>query len=96
MRQIRNLFRNDDGQDLVEYTLVVAAIAFAGVALYMGSGDSVNRMWQTANNDLQLTSAATTPSGGATTPPSGGGGGTPLPSGNPDCGNGNGGHGCHH
>jgi Flp pilus assembly pilin Flp len=46
-------FWNDEsGQDIVEYTLLLAMVALASAALFMVSGASVSTIWQVNNNNL--------------------------------------------
>ena len=54
------LWREEDGQDLIEYSLLITFIAIACAAL-IGSGRSaVNSIWVTSNSDItQGYSAAT-------------------------------------
>jgi Flp pilus assembly pilin Flp len=54
---IRNFLRDEQGQDLIEYTLLLAFVALASAALFIGAGGSVNGIWTTANK--QLSNAAT-------------------------------------
>jgi len=52
---IRNLDRflsDETGQDLVEYSLLIACIALAGAAMFIGMSGSVNTIWSAANNKL--------------------------------------------
>lgn len=49
--KMRNLVRKDDGQDLIEYALVVALIAFAATAGMNSVASSIN----TAFNNLATT-----------------------------------------
>ncbi len=52
---IRNLYRwlsDETGQDLVEYSLLLAFVALAGAAMFMGMSSSVNSIWSAANNRL--------------------------------------------
>jgi len=51
---MRNFLREETGQDLVEYTLLLAFVALASAALFIGAGGSINTIWQTANNTLNL------------------------------------------
>lgn len=51
---------DDDGQDLIEYTLLLAFVALASAALFIGAGGSINTIWTTANT--QLANAATSAS----------------------------------
>jgi Flp pilus assembly pilin Flp len=55
---LRNLWNDDQGQDLIEYTLLMAFVALASAALFISSGTSVSKIWCTTNS--QLTAAATT------------------------------------
>jgi Flp pilus assembly pilin Flp len=40
------------GQDLIEYTLLLAFIALAGAAVYIGLGSSTNVIWSVVNSRL--------------------------------------------
>lgn len=51
------LVGEESGQDLVEYTLLLAFVALASAALFIGAGASIGSIWTTANT--QLTNAAT-------------------------------------
>jgi Flp pilus assembly pilin Flp len=52
MNILLNLWREDDGQDLIEYTLLMAFIAIAVVGLFAGAGRSVKGVWASSNNTL--------------------------------------------
>ncbi len=54
---IARFCKDEQGQDLIEYTLLMAFVALASAALFVGLGSSINGIWQTANT--QLNSAAT-------------------------------------
>jgi Flp pilus assembly pilin Flp len=51
------LLTDDDGQDLIEYTLLMAFVALASAALFIGAGGSIKGIWTTSNS--QLTAANT-------------------------------------
>ena len=53
---LRNLWNDDQGQDLIEYTLLMAFVALASAALFISSGKSVSAIWSTTN--VQLSAAA--------------------------------------
>ncbi|MGO9095423.1 MAG: Flp family type IVb pilin [Bryobacteraceae bacterium] len=57
MTFLSNLLRDEQGQDLIEYTLLLAFVALAAAALFIGSGGYVTTIWTVANN--RLNSAAT-------------------------------------
>ncbi len=52
MSSLKALFADDRGQDLTEYTLLLAFVALASAALFVGSGASVNTIWSVANSQL--------------------------------------------
>ena len=55
MTLLKNFWRDEQGQDLIEYTLLMAFVALASAALFLGAGGSITGIWsQTASN---LTSA---------------------------------------
>ena len=51
-RSIRVFHRDESGQDLVEYALLLAAIALAGAAAFIGMSSSANVLWSVANSNL--------------------------------------------
>jgi Flp pilus assembly pilin Flp len=54
MASLLNLWRDEEGQDLIEYSLLMAFVAIAVVGLFAGAGSSVNRVWTSGNNQLAL------------------------------------------
>lgn len=59
-KTISTFLAAEDGQDLIEYTLLLAFVALASAALFIGAGGSVSSIWTTANS--QLANAATSAS----------------------------------
>ena len=56
MHQLWNRFlRAEEGQDLVEYTLLLAFVCLASAALFIGAGKSMASIWTDTN--VILTSA---------------------------------------
>ena len=47
---------DDRGQDLIEYTLMLAFVALGSAALFSSAGGSINTIW--SNTDSQLSTAA--------------------------------------
>lgn len=66
MKFMKSFLRDEQGQDLIEYTLLLAFVALAAAGLFSSVGGSVSSIWGTANT--QLTSAA---GGGTATDTSG-------------------------
>ena len=52
MKFMRDFFANEQGQDLIEYTLLMAFVALASAGLFLGAGSSVKGIWVTTNNQL--------------------------------------------
>ncbi len=58
MQLLWNLWREDDGQDLIEYSLLITFIAIATAAL-VGSGQSAIRsIWTTSNSQIAAANSA--------------------------------------
>ena len=47
-----NFLRDEQGQDLIEYTLLLAFVAMASAALFIGAGNSVAGIWSITNSRL--------------------------------------------
>jgi Flp pilus assembly pilin Flp len=53
VKQFVNTFvREENGQDLIEYTLLLAFVALASAAIFIGAGGSISGIWGTANSSL--------------------------------------------
>ena len=44
--------RDEQGQDLVEYSLLLAFVALASAALFIGAGTQIAGIWSLANSRL--------------------------------------------
>jgi len=59
MRDLLSRFRAEDqAQDLVEYTLLLAMVCLASAAMFIGGGGTVKGIWSTANSQLVAGSEA--------------------------------------
>ena len=56
-----NFWQEEDGQDLIEYSLLITFIAIACAAILGAGRPAVNNIWQGSNN--QLTQANVVASG---------------------------------
>jgi Flp pilus assembly pilin Flp len=52
MQTLCNLWNDEQGQDLIEYTLLMAFVALASAALFIGAGGSVKGIWTASNSRL--------------------------------------------
>jgi Flp pilus assembly pilin Flp len=50
--------RDEQAQDLVEYTLLLAFVALASAALFIGAGVQMQSIWSLANSRLVNAAAA--------------------------------------
>ena len=57
MTFLRAFWNDEQGQDLIEYTLLMAFVALASAALFLGAGGSIKGIWNTTSQ--QLSNAAT-------------------------------------
>jgi Flp pilus assembly pilin Flp len=57
---IMNFLREEQGQDLIEYTLLMAFVALASAALFVGAGGSVSSIWDKSSQNLSKADASST------------------------------------
>jgi Flp pilus assembly pilin Flp len=53
-----NFVRDEQGQDLIEYTLLMAFIALASAAIFINAGKSISGIWGNASTQLSAANAA--------------------------------------
>jgi len=58
MSFLTSFWRDDQGQDLIEYTLLMAFVALASAALFIGAGGSIKGIWSTTNSQLVAANAS--------------------------------------
>jgi Flp pilus assembly pilin Flp len=58
MTILKNFLRDEQGQDIVEYTLLLAFVALASAALFISAGGSISGIWTIANSKLSQASAS--------------------------------------
>ena len=54
---LRRLFRDVCGQDVIEFTLLVAFVALTSSALFIGGGQSTRRIWEKTDQKTSLNQA---------------------------------------
>lgn len=52
MGRLQAWLQDDQGQDLIEYTLLLAFVALASATLFIGAGRSVQGIWSVTNAQL--------------------------------------------
>jgi len=54
----RRFFRSEEGQDLIEYTLLLAFIVLVGAASYIGISRTTSSLWTIVNSRLSTANQA--------------------------------------
>ena len=49
---LKHFLREEQAQDLIEYTLLLSFVCLATAALFVSSGGSLSGIWITANSQL--------------------------------------------
>jgi Flp pilus assembly pilin Flp len=49
---LATLWADESGQDLIEYSLLMAFVALASAALFIGAGGNISGIWSTSNSQL--------------------------------------------
>ena len=62
MTLLRNFWNDEQGQDLIEYTLLMAFVALASAALFIGAGKSITSIWTSTNTQLSNAAVSALPS----------------------------------
>lgn len=58
MQATSHFWRDESGQDLIEYSLLITFIAIACLALIASGRPATNAIWGTANTDLAAAGTA--------------------------------------
>ena len=58
MSFLKRFCHDESGQDLIEYTLLMAFVALASAALFIGAGGSIQGIWSATNNQLSAANAS--------------------------------------
>jgi Flp pilus assembly pilin Flp len=54
---LKTFVKEEQGQDLIEYTLLMAFVALASAALFIGAGGSISGIWTSTNTSLAAANA---------------------------------------
>ena len=52
MKRFFQFINDEQGQDLIEYTLLMAFVALASAALFIDAGGSIKGIWSSTNSQL--------------------------------------------
>ncbi|MFZ0589641.1 MAG: Flp family type IVb pilin [Bryobacteraceae bacterium] len=53
VKALKNFWVEEDGQDMVEYSLLLAFIALAGISVYSTIQGSIKTIWTNVNTNLK-------------------------------------------
>jgi len=54
MNLLKSFLREEDGQDLIEYTLLLAFVALVSAVIFIQAGQSAQGIWAVANSQLSV------------------------------------------
>jgi Flp pilus assembly pilin Flp len=52
MKFLKSFLRDENGQDLIEYTLLMAFVALASASIFVSAGGSISGIWTKASDQL--------------------------------------------
>jgi Flp pilus assembly pilin Flp len=55
---VKSFCKDESGQDLIEYTLLMAFVALASAAIFISEGGSISGIWTSANSQLAAANAS--------------------------------------
>jgi len=55
---LNNFLREESGQDLIEYTLLMAFVALASASIFLQAGNSVGTIWQSGSTQISNAAVA--------------------------------------
>jgi Flp pilus assembly pilin Flp len=58
MTMLMNFWREDEGQDLIEYTLLLAFVCLVGAAIFIPVGNTVAGVWNSTNTVVSEANSA--------------------------------------
>jgi Flp pilus assembly pilin Flp len=58
MNLLSTFLKDEQGQDLIEYTLLLAFIALASASIFISAGGSISGIWGNASTQLSAANAA--------------------------------------
>ena len=58
MNLLLRFLKDEQGQDLIEYTLLMAFIALASASIFVSAGGSISGIWGAASNQLSSANAS--------------------------------------
>jgi len=55
---MQKFWQDESGQDLIEYTLLLAFVALASASLFLSTGNSIQGIWSSSSSQLVAANAA--------------------------------------
>jgi Flp pilus assembly pilin Flp len=57
---VRAIWLEDEGQNLIEHSLLIAFVSLAAAALFISAGGNIRSIWTTTNSQLAAAAASAT------------------------------------
>jgi len=57
---LKNFWKDEDGQDMVEYVIILAFVAVAAAAIILSSSQSISTIWSVTNSELSVAASVST------------------------------------
>ena len=57
---LKNFWKEEQGQDMVEYVIILAFVAVAAAAIIVTSSQSVSTIWSVTNSELSVAAKTAT------------------------------------
>jgi Flp pilus assembly pilin Flp len=58
MKVLYNFWKEDQGQDTIEYVLLIAFVALASAAIFLAGGGSIQGIWSTSNSQIMAANSS--------------------------------------
>ena len=58
MNSLLRFLKEEEGQDLIEYTLLMAFVALASASIFISAGTSISGIWSSTNSQLVVANTA--------------------------------------
>jgi len=57
---MRAFWRDDEGQNLIEHSLLIAFVSLAAATMFISAGGNIKSIWTTTNSQLAAAAASAT------------------------------------
>lgn len=58
LRMMKQIWNDEQGQDLIEYTLLLAFVTLVAAGFFVGVGGDISTMWSKANTKISAVNSS--------------------------------------